>query len=214
MGLLLDIFQDISRFFPIGVLTVLVFGGIVLNQISWIVVGSIGFALILLISTVHYWPLGMFPNFAMVVPPSAALLEACAILPGGSGSYDSRFTYWLTLSMFLLTYIVMNATQIVKKSPEKAPVGSSAVLSRKGVGVASLIAALTLLVALPTLRAFGNCESSISYILGTLVGVGTGVGLWYALNIGNPSGSVLSDVHGVLIGTSPGLLRTGPLACA
>jgi hypothetical protein len=214
MGLLLDVFQDIARFFPIAVLTTLIFGGIALNQIAWVVVGSVGFALMLLIATLHYWPLGIFPNFAMASAPSMALLEACAVLPGGAGSYDSRLTYWLTSTVFLLSYVVMNASQIVKKVPEKAPSGSAPVLSRKGVGVASLIAALILVIALPALRSFGNCETVISYILGTLMGGAAGVGLWYILNVGNGNGSVLSDIHGVLIGTSPGTLRTGPLACA
>jgi hypothetical protein len=61
-------------------------------------------------------------------------------------------------------------------------------------------------------RYMTSCETILGVVLGLAIGISGGYLWWRLLDACGPD--VYPDIHGVMIGTQPGLLHTNPIACA
>jgi hypothetical protein len=118
---------------------------------------------------------------------------------------------WVSLTAYILTVIVMSATVVATANPTTASKEAIPVQQRKGVGTLSILACIILFLFLLLLRVRTGCETVVGILLGIIVGGGFGFIWWkFLMRTGGPA---VWDVHGVMLGTQPGSLRTGPLAC-
>jgi hypothetical protein len=121
---------------------------------------------------------------------------------------------WIALTSFFTTYIFTNALNVYSQTPLNTKAAFSiSVQQRKGVGLISMLAIIVLAFFLVVARYMStDCETILGIILGLTLGIGAGYCWWLLLDA--CGSDVYPDIHGVMMGSKPGLLRNGPVACA
>jgi hypothetical protein len=208
----MDILLTTANYFPTAVGTTLAVGGLATGRMPWVITAAGMGALSVFLIAIHM-VLGKTPlrgNEDSL--PGAHVLEMCSLtpIPGASGTYFSIPSMWVSLTTFLLMVIILSASWVATANPTSASKEALPVQQRKGVGTLSILACVILFLFLLLLRIRTGCESILGIIIGILLGAGAGVGWWAVMRSG---GVAVWDVHGVMLGTQPGSLRTGPLAC-
>lgn len=206
---IIEILAGVLRYFPNTMIITTLFGGLLLARLNWIMVGVGALVLSVLVLTVQYI---FMRSLNLGAIPGAAVLEACSLLPVTAGvEFSSLPSIWLALTTYFATYILTNAINIYTTPAKRAP-ASIPVQQRKGLGLISAMATALLFVLLVVPRAFTGCETWIGGGLGIAVGAVAGWAWWNLLYLCfQPA---WPDIHGVMLGTTPGSLRVGPLACA
>jgi hypothetical protein len=144
--------------------------------------------------------------------PGAEMIAACSMLPTAGGSYNTLPSVWIALTLFYITYILKNASNIYTTKPTKLPASAIPVQQRKGLGLISIVASTLLLFALLIPRFMSGCETILGVIVGLVLGIAGGSIWWSILNA--CGADYYPDIHGVMIGLRPGRLHTAPVACA
>jgi nitrate reductase NapE component len=207
MSSIVEMLSGILRLFPNTMMITLLVVGLATNRIPWIFVALGGF----ITGLVVY----MFQMIAGKLPggdnsiPGFDVVEACSIIPQSSSSDKYIYTpsLWVALTTFFLAYILTNAVNIYT-----APAGhgskheATTVLQRKGIGLISIFAAVSLFVFLVGARWYTTCESTMGLITGVLIGASIAYGWWHVLSA--CGADVYPDMHGVLIGLGPASLQT------
>jgi hypothetical protein len=211
-----ELLSGVLRFFPNSMIVTLMILGIATGRLPWILVSIGGLLIVILTLTIQYI-LGktIISSGAM---PSAAVLEACALLPIASGAtYSALPSVWIATTSFFATFVFVNAVRIytqvpapgVKTSKDGIPIP---VQQRKGMGMISMLAVSILFFMLVIPRWWTSCETMLGLLLGLAIGVGGGYGWWQILNA--CGSAIYPDIHGVQAGLTPGALRSGPVACS
>ena len=202
----MDMLTGIYRYFPSTMITALFVLGVALGRVSWVLVGIGGILVTILIMGIQVIINRMSPT-----NQTPGLMEACSVLPIVGAEYSMMPSFWITVTTYILVYIMSNAVSVYSKNPTKQSNTAIAVQQRKGLGVISIIAVLIVGLLLLGTRMMSPCESWLGIISSTIIGGGVGYGWWAILNAqGN---DIFQDIHGVMVGLQPGDLRTGPLAC-
>jgi len=233
--LFVDTMSGILRFLPLTLTVSFVTLGIMLNNMPWLLAGVGAIALWACNAILHLLgfriPAGLTPLLGGGVSP-AVYDTTCSIIPGIT--YVQVPSMWFSLMGYFMSYILCNASNIYNAEPKAAlgyGKGSNAgmgsqvmtagtvvassnsigVLQRKSVGLISIIAVSVLFAIIMIPRFTNQCESTFGVILGLTIGAFAGWGIWSAINSNktNP----LADIHGVMLGLSPGYLRHSPIAC-
>jgi len=213
MATIVELLSGILRYFPNTMIVTMLLVGAVTGKLSWIFVAVGGILLAAAVLTIQYVmgrALGV--DGIMEGVPGAALLDACSLIPIAEGAtYSAVPSLWMALSAFFATYVLINAANVytaqpVGKSPDALPVQQ-----RKGIGMISMLAVAVLFVFLLLPRFRTGCET----LAGTGIGIALGiVGAWGWWKLLYACGSsVFPDVHGVMMGLTPGSLRVAPVAC-
>lgn len=210
----MDILLTTANYFPTAVGTTLAVGGLATGRMPWVMTAAGMGALSVLLIAVHM-VLGKTPLRGVEDALSGAhVMEMCSLapIPGASANttYFSIPSMWVSLTTFLLMVIILSASWVATANPTSASKEALPVQQRKGVGTLSILACVILFLFLLLLRIRTGCESIVGILIGILLGAGAGVGWWAVMRRG---GVAVWDVHGVMLGTQPGSLRTGPLAC-
>jgi hypothetical protein len=203
-----EVLSGVLRYFPNTMTMTLFVAGIMLGKISWLLVGIGGIVLsvvVLLLQTVFQRTFGFGPM------PGVAVMEACSLLPITSGQYSPTPSMWMALTSYYAVYILMNAINIYKTTPNKMSKEAIPVQQRKGLGLISILAALVLLLFMLIPRYRTTCETIMGMVTGLAIGIGGAVGYWYILNA--CGADLYPDIHGVMLGLRPDFLNTHPLAC-
>jgi len=209
------------------------FLGVMLNNMPWLLsgIGAIVVIFIVifiqLISQSGFSKLGPFNLFGYL---SDAMSLTCSLIPGNQ--YSQFPSMWFALMGYFFAYILCNANSIYTRKPAVAPaysrsptgqgarvqlgkpavasVNSIGVVQRRSVGLLSIIAVCILFAIIMIPRLINQCESILGIVSGLLIGSLFGWGFWTGVNTNeNP----LADIHGVVLGLSPGYLRNSPIAC-
>jgi hypothetical protein len=226
-----DTFSGILRFLPLTLTVTFFFLGIMLNNMPWLIASMGAITVWIGVAIVHFLTQGGPRNIAGFnlfgyMPDIYA--QSCSLIPGNS--YAQLPSLWFTLMGYFFSYIILNANSIYTRpaaaSPSYSPTGmgknvlvsqpqvastnSIGVVQRRSVGLLSIIAVCTLFAIIMVPRFMNQCESILGILTGLLLGSLLGGGFWAAAHSNqNP----LSDIHGVVLGLSPGYLRHTPIAC-
>lgn len=233
--LFVDTMSGILRFLPLTLTVSFIALGIMLNNMPWLLVGA-GAVAVWAINTIFHLlgfriPAGLAPLLGGGVLP-AIYDTTCSLIPGIT--YVQVPSMWFALMGYFMAYILSNASNVYNASAATAKgytKGSNAgmgsqvmtagtvvassnsigVVQRKSVGLISIIAVSVLFAIIMIPRFMNQCESTFGIISGLAVGAALGYSLWAAINSNktNP----LADIHGVMLGLSPGYLRHSPIAC-
>jgi hypothetical protein len=207
----LEVLSGIYRFLPNTLTVSLMVLGIFLGKISWIMISSavIVLCIVVLLIQAVFLPGSVHQISAFKMLSGGAALSACSPLPSRIKETDVLYTtpsLWMTVTSFYLAYILMNAINVYTANAAKPGTPdkylSFKIDSRKSVGLISIIATFILLACLIITRFFSQCESTGGALLGIVLGLGAGVGMWYLLSINGTD--IWPDIHGVLIGLKPG----------
>lgn len=207
-----ELMAGVWRLFPNTIIMTLLVGGILLARMSWVVIalgGLVTATLTLLIQFVVDKS-SLIPGGNMI--PGSDIMHACSLTPNSKGSYAMVPSMWVTLTTFLATYIVTNAAYVTSAPP--APNASTTAIpvqQRKGVGVISILAITILFLFMMFFRFNSRCENILSMVTGAALGIFMGYSWWGILYACGKN--TYPDIHGVMLGLSPGTLRTSPLAC-
>ena len=210
-GSLVEILGGILNFFPNTMIASLFVIGMMTGRLSWILVSLGGVVITILTLTLQYMMTKTIVGLAL---PGDHVIQACSILPvARGGSYTPVPSLWVALSAFFATYIFTNALNIYSQVPMRTNKDALSVQQRKGVGIISMLAVLVLFFFLLIPRyMMTTCETILGIVLGLAIGIGGGYLWWRLLDACGPD--VYPDIHGVMIGTQQGLLKTNPIACA
>lgn len=209
----MDIILTTANYFPTAVGTTFAVGGLATGRMPWVItaVGMICLGAILIATHLALGKAAFLTSVKDALS-GAHVLEMCSVtpIPGATGTYFSFPSMWVALTSYVLMVIVMSASVVATANPTTASKEALPVQQRKGVGTLSLLAAIILFLFLLLLRVRTGCETIVGVLLGILFGAGFGAIWWTIMRSGGPA---VWDVHGVMLGTQPGSLRTGPLAC-
>jgi hypothetical protein len=208
----MDIILTTANYFPTAVGTTFAVAGLATGRMPW-VIAAVGMMALGAILIATHLVLGKTPlNDIKDALSGAHILEMCSVtpIPGVAGTYFSIPSMWVTLTSYILMVIVMSASVVATANPTTASKEALPVQQRKGVGTLSLLACIILFLFLLLLRVRTGCETIIGILVGIVLGVGFGGAWWAIMRTGGPA---VWDIHGVMLGTQPGSLRTGPLAC-
>jgi len=207
---LMEILAGILRYFPNTMLTTLMVVGLLTARLNWIMIGVGGILLSIFVLTLQYI---FLKSLNLGVIPGSAVIEACSLLPiTGDAEFSSLPSIWMALTTFFASYILTNAVAIYTTPATKKSANSSIpVQQRKGLGIISIVAVLLMWLFLVIPRAITGCETVFGTILGVGLGAVAGWGWWQILYACFQS--AWPDIHGVMLGTAPGALRSGPMAC-
>ncbi len=210
-GNLVDLLYGIHRYFPNIVILTLLVGGLAMGRLAWLMVAIGGIVVILGLTFLQY--LLRIPLSGYSSIPGVAAIQACSMLPAGPGeSYSNLPSMWVALTTFFMAYILRNAVNIYTTKPQNVSNEAIQVQQRKGVGIISMLAVTVIALVLLMGRYMTGCESVGGMGLGILVGAIMGYSVWWPiLNACGPS--VYPDIHGVMIGLTPGALHNVPQAC-
>jgi hypothetical protein len=209
-GSLVEILGGILNFFPNTMIASLFVIGVMTGRLSWILISLGGIVITILTLTAQYAMSKAIVGLAM---PGQHIIETCSILPvAKGGDYTPVPSLWVALSAFFATYIFTNALNVYSQVPVRTNKDSFSVQQRKGVGIISMLAVMVLFFFLLIPRYMTSCETILGVVLGLAIGIGGGYLWWRVLDACGPD--VYPDIHGVMIGTQPGLLHTNPIACA
>ena len=222
--LFVDTMSGILRFLPLTLTVSFIVLGIMLNNMPWLIAGTSAIALWAIVSGIG----ALFNNIISGGPSPPLFNTVCSIVPGMT--YLKFPSVWFALMGYFMAYIICNANHIYTASPAVAsgynPTGmgskvqvaspvvasknSIGVVQRKSVGLISLIAVSVLFVIIMIPRFMNQCESTLGILSGLLLGSGFGWAMWFSAN---KNSNPLADIHGVMLGLSPGYLRHSPIAC-
>lgn len=207
----MDLLYGIHRYFPNIVILTLLVGGLAMGKIAWLMVALGAIVLVLANTFVQY--LLRIPLSGYSAIPGVAAIQACSMLPSGPGeSYSNLPSMWVTLTTFFAAYIMRNAVNIYTTKPQNVSNEAIQVQQRKGVGIISMMAVVILYLVLMVGRYMTGCESIGGLLVGVVLGAVMGYTVWWPiLNACGPS--VYPDIHGVMIGLTPGALHNVPQAC-
>jgi len=216
----IEMLSGILRFFPNILIASLFVIGILTGRMAWILVSIGGLVIAIITLTLQYV---MTKTIGIGDIPGRHVMDACSLIPVTQDSiYNNVPSLWISLTSFFLTFIFMNGLNIYSQAPVRTNDNSTSVQQRKGVGMISMVAVLILFVFLIMSRCTlsiwnfrmdaPTCESLLGVITGLAVGLGGGYLWWMLLDACGPE--VYPDIHGVMIGTQPGLLHSNPIACA
>lgn len=210
-GNIVDLLYGIHRYFPNIVILTLLVGGLAMGKIAWLMVALGAIVLVLANTFVQY--LLRIPLSGYSAIPGVAAIQACSMLPSGPGeSYSNLPSMWVTLTTFFAAYIMRNAVNIYTTKPQNVSNEAIQVQQRKGVGIISMMAVVILYLVLMVGRYMTGCESIGGLLVGVVLGAVMGYTVWWPiLNACGPS--VYPDIHGVMIGLTPGALHNVPQAC-
>ena len=240
--LFVDTLSGILRFLPLTLTVSFIGLGIMLNNLPWLIVGILAVTVWIchfIVSKIY--ELSTYSGAIQVLgggPMPAIYNQVCTLIP--NTPYLQVPSLWFSLMGYFMVYILMNASNIVSMAGATAlgytkvtvdgntatgmgtnvmlagsqvtPSGSIGVSQRKAVGILSMIAVSVLFMIVMIPRVMNQCESTFGILTGLLLGGSIGYGLWSGINGNNPS-NPLMDVHGVMLGLSPGYLRHSPIAC-
>lgn len=225
--LFVDTLSGILRFLPLTLTLTFIFLGIMLNNMPWLIAGGASIAVI--IGVLGFQKLFTYPvPITLGAYLSNAMSLTCSLIPGNS--YSQVPSLWFALMGYFFTYILLNAGSIYNRTPAAAPgyspagqgshvlvgkpvvasTNSIGVVQRRSVGLLSIIAVCILFAIIMIPRFMNHCESILGIFLGLAIGAPTAYGVWWGAQMNqNP----LADIHGVVLGLSPGYLRHTPIAC-
>lgn len=211
MAQIVEFLSGVLRFFPNTMIMTLLVGGVALARLSWIFIAAGALLVTIAVLLLQY----VFERtVGLGTIPGVAVLEACSLLPvvRGSGTYSMVPSMWVSVTTFFCAYIVTNAATIYTQRPSNAASKEMiSVQQRKGTGLISILATVILYVAILGPRLMTGCEHWLGVLLGVALGILTGWGWWQILNAGGSD--VLPDIHGVMLGLKPNIVRGNPLAC-
>jgi uncharacterized BrkB/YihY/UPF0761 family membrane protein len=216
MSTIIEMLSGILRFFPNAMISTLFVVGMMTGRLSWIFVAIGGILVTIFTLTIQYLftkTIGPLPGWAEL--PGQHVIKACSLLPvAEGGNYNALPSLWVALSAFFATYIFTNANNVYTQSPPSLKAAASiSVQQRKGVGLISMLAIIVLFLFLLVARCVAtDCETLFGVLAGVVIGITGGYGWWAILNA--CGADIYPDVHGVMVGSHPGLLRTGPMVCA
>jgi len=207
--IVVELLSGILRFFPNTIIATLFILGITLGKLSWILIAVGGLIVTILTLTIQY--VFLKANLATGMS-GVSIMEACSLLPtAGDGPYMDTPSLWISLSSFIATFIFVNARNVYVQNPVRVSKDRISVQQRKGTGIISMLAVCVLFVCLLVPRWWTTCESVAGTIFGLLIGISSGFLWWHLLNA--CGADVFPDIHGVMIGLRPGMLKTNPVAC-
>jgi hypothetical protein len=227
--LFVDTMSGILRFLPLTLTVSFIGLGIMLNNMPWLIAGTSAVALWAIVSGLG----SLFNNIIPVSlgggPAPAVFNTVCSIVPGMT--YMKFPSVWFALMGYFMAYIICNANNIYTAlpaiasgynpagmgskvqvaSPVVASKNSIGVIQRKSVGLISLIAVSVLFMIIMIPRFMNQCESTLGILSGLTLGSLWGWAMWASANTN--TNNPLADIHGVMLGLSPGYLRHSPIAC-
>ena len=207
----MDMLYGIHRYFPNIVILTLFVGGLAMGKIAWLMV-ALG-ALVLVLGNVFVQYLLRIPLSGYSAIPGVAAIQACSMLPNGPGeSYSNLPSMWVTLTTFFAAYIMRNAVNVYTTKPQNVSNEAIQVQQRKGVGIISMLAVVILYLVLMVGRYMTGCESVGGVLVGVVLGAVMGYSVWWPI-LNACGASVYPDIHGVMIGLTPGALHNVPQAC-
>lgn len=200
--------SGVRRFFPNAIIATLFVLGITMGRIPWILIAIGG--LVTTVTTLLFQHM-LGKSLGIGAMPGATIIASCSLLPIAGGEYSSTPSLWVSTSSFFVAYILMNAVNLYLQKPtsNRNAIGAQ---QRQGMGLISIIAASVLFVFLLVSRLTTNCETLAGVLSGLVLGGGIGVAWWYILKA--CGADFYPDIHGVMLGTKPGFLRTNPMACS
>jgi hypothetical protein len=206
---ILDIVLSTAQYFPTAVGVTLGVAGLATARLPWLFAASGLVPLAFLI-----WVLQIFA-FKITGQHTTAghIYEMCSLapIPGPTPRYAYAPSTWMTLTAYLITVLMASASVVATSKPASTTTNAALpVQQRKGVGTLSILACVILTLFLLLLRYRTGCEGIIGLISGFILGGSFGALWWAVMRAGGPAAW---DVHGVMLGTQPGSLRTTPLAC-
>lgn len=209
-----DILLSAANYFPTAIGVTLGVGGLATARMPWVIT-ALGMAVLGTLMIAFHMLLGKTPLKSIPSELTGRrIYEVCSLAPlPGSTDEDAYFSVpsmWVTLTTFVLMVIMLSAGNVATKNPTAASKEALPVQQRKGVGTLSLLAAVILFLFMLILRVRTGCETIVGILVGIAIGIGFGVAWWSIMRVGGPA---VWDIHGVMLGTQPGSLRTGPLAC-
>jgi len=210
-GNIVDMLYGIHRYFPNIVILTLLVGGLAMGRIAWLMV-ALG-AIVLVLGNVFVQYLLRIPFSGYSSIPGVAAIQACSMLPSGPGdSYSNLPSMWVTLTTFFAAYILRNAMNVYTTKPQNVSNDAIQVQQRKGVGIISMLAVAILYLVLMVGRYMTGCESIGGLLVGVVFGAVMGYTVWWPI-LNACGASVYPDIHGVMIGLTPGALHNVPQAC-
>ena len=207
-----EVLLSAANYFPTAIGVTMGVGGLATARMPWVIT-AMGMAILGTIMIAIHMLLGKTPLASIPSELTGRhIYEVCSLapLPGATGTYFSVPSMWITLTTFILMVIMLSAGNVATMNPTAASKEALPVQQRKGVGTLSLLAAVILFLFMLILRVRTGCETIVGILVGIAVGASFGVAWWSIMRVGGPA---VWDVHGVMLGTQPGSLRTGPLAC-
>jgi len=205
---IVELMSGIYRFLPNTLTVTLMVVGIMLGKVSWILVSLGAVALIILTSALQAAISGTF-NWGI---PGKGFIRACSILPIDADMIHVFPSLWITMAAYYLSYILCNASVIYTTSPKSVPKESMSVQQRKSIGIVSIVTTIFLMSFIIIPRLISECETRWGAVLGGIIGIHAGIGVW---NLLNACGSdMYPDIHGVMLGLKPGALHLTPQACS
>jgi len=208
---ILEVLSGVYRFLPNTMTVSLLVLGVFLGKISWIMTSCAAIALSLFIIMIQSL---CIPGWIHQLPPfkmtsGGAALLACSPLPSRIKETDVLYTtpsLWMATTSFYLAFILINAVNVYNATAAKPGIPDKylnfKIDHRKSVGLISMIATTIFIICLLITRFFSQCESTGGALLGIVLGLGAGYGLWYMLALNGTD--VYPDIHGVMIGLKPG----------
>ena len=162
MSSIIELLTGILRYFPNVMIASLFVLGITTGKLAWILVAIGGILVVILTLILQYLLTKSFGLGSLNDGPGAAIIQACSLLPVAvGGEYSAMPSLWTTVSVFFITYIVMNASNIYTQTPARINKEKIAVQQRKGVGLISMLAVILLAIFLLVSRALSSCESKV-----------------------------------------------------
>jgi hypothetical protein len=119
-------------------------------------------------------------------------------------------SYWLSSAIFFATFIIYNSVQVALipvangASQEKADVRQAFTLTTIVIGMVFFLLVL--------MRGYSGCESYLGGALGSLLGVGLGIGFWHLLNV--CGAGMVPDILQVVNSMAPPGEDTVPVVCS
>jgi hypothetical protein len=204
-----DIVLSTARFFPTAVGVTLGVAGLATARLPWlfVAVGLIPLATIVSV-------LQVILSKGSQNTTAGHIYETCSLapIPGGNSVYGYVPSMWLSLTSFLITVFLSSGLVVATAKPTAKTANEALpVQQRKGVGTLSIISCVVLLLFMILLRYRSGCEGILGLLAGLVLGVIFGLTWWHVIM--RAGGPAAWDVHGVMIGTQPGSLRTSALAC-
>jgi hypothetical protein len=212
MSTLVEMLSGILRYFPNTMISTLFVVGIMMGRLSWVLVALGGIVVTIGTLTIQYLLTKTIGGFDL---PGDHFIKACSLLPVAQGGhYMPTPSLWIALTSFFTTYIFTNALNVYSQTPPSTQARYTiSVQQRKGVGLISTLAIIVLAVFLVVARYMStDCENILGIVLGLTIGITAGYFWWLLLDA--CGADVYPDIHGVMIGSKPGLLRNGPVVCA
>jgi hypothetical protein len=211
---LVEMLLGTIQLFPTMLTVTLFVVGIMVGRLPWVLVSLGGVVTAIIVLMLQYM-VGKSPLAATFSVPGENVIRACSVIPEpSSGTYMMFPSLWTTVSTFFVTFIIVNASNILSQAPVRttSPYALS-VQHRKSVGMISILTTLVVFFILLGMRVlFTSCESVFGIVAGLILGSLVGYGWWVLLDACGYD--VYPDIHGIMIGTRPGLIHNNPVACA